>query len=594
MLRLLRRFGTLESRFYLIFTLVFFTTILTMQIISTRFTITSVRNATLENNRLLVDELVEQIDNYIGGMERITRAVLDDADAQAFLKAATLGEADDSRVILEGRLASYIRARDDISSIVLFRNDGDAVNGDGTDPAEYSDYSTAAWYRDALAADGRTVASTAYVQNLVPERYSWVVSLSTKVTEESEGGASEGVLLVDLKFNRIKELCESLVIGRKGYDFIIDARGDYVFHPSQQLVYSEIKQEPVEEIRSILGEEKPLLRKDGKNYIAAESASTGWYVVSVSFDSDLVIGWPYVQMMNALVGLVLFVIVGLVTNFISKGITKPLRQLQSVMRSVETGEFRTAGKLDATDEIRELAKEYDLMVGRIGELMDENTREQELKRKSDLKALQAQINPHFLYNTLDSIIWMGEMHKNEEVVKMTSALSRLFRISISKGREIISLRDELEHVRSYLTIQEMRYKNKFRYLIDIPEDLLDLSVLKITLQPLVENAIYHGIRSVDYEGLIEIAGRREGDCLILTVEDNGEGMDVDQLAKLLDGFDGDDADPDPRKRQGTGVRNVHERIRLYFGREYGLDYDSGAGHGTVISIRLPAERSGIA
>ncbi len=339
-----------------------------------------------------------------------------------------------------------------------------------------------------------------------------------------------------------------------------------------------------------LNTEKPLLRTKGRNYIAAESASTGWYVVSVSYDSDLVTGGPYVQMMNALVGLILFIIVGLATNLITKGITKPLRQLQFVMRSVETGDFKKAGELEATDEIRELAKEYDLMVGRIGELMEENIREQELKRKSDLKALQAQINPHFLYNTLDSIIWMGEMEKHEEVVKMTSALSRLFRISISKGHEIISLRDELEHVRSYLTIQEMRYKNKFRYLIDISEDLLDLSVLKITLQPLVENAIYHGIRSVDYEGLIEIRGSRNGNSLILTVKDNGEGMDVRQLAAMLNSVD-DEEEPDPQRREGTGIRNVHERIRLYFGREYGLTYDSGAGKGTVITIRLPAERS---
>ena len=325
---------------------------------------------------------------------------------------------------------------------------------------------------------------------------------------------------------------------------------------------------------------RPLLKKDGRNYLTARSSRTGWYVVSVSLDSDLVTGWPYVQLMNALIGLVLFLIVGLVTNFITKGITRPLRQLQAVMQSVDTGEFRKAGNLDATDEIQELAREYDLMVGRIGELIEENVREQELKQKSDLKALQAQINPHFLYNTLDSIIWMGEMDKSEEVVKMTSALSRLFRISISKGRELIPLRDELEHVRSYLTIQEMRYKNKFRYLIDIPESLMDCTVLKITLQPLVENAIYHGIRNVDYEGLIEIGGRMDNGDMYLTVRDNGEGMDVDKLAALLE-----------TNQHGTGIRNVNERIRLYFGSEYGLSYESTERKGTLITIRIPGERS---
>lgn len=575
MRRIFGRLGTLESRFYLIFTLLFFTTILTMQIISTRFTITSVRNATLENNRLLVGELVEQIDTYVESMESISKAVIEDIDVQAFLKDSD----SDSETILEERFASYIRARDDISAIVLFRQNGGAISGDGTDPAVFSDYHSTDWYMNALLAEGKTVVSTAYVQNLVPGNYSWVVSLSTQILSPEDNHAL-GILLVDLKFNRIKELCESLVIGEKGYDFIIDSDGNYVFHPSQQLVYSNLKHEPIAELIPLLNNERPLLKKDGRNYLTARSSRTGWYVVSVSLDSDLVTGWPYVQLMNALIGLVLFLIVGLVTNFITKGITRPLRQLQTVMQSVDTGEFRKAGNLDATDEIQELAREYDLMVGRIGELMEENVREQELKRKSDLKVLQAQINPHFLYNTLDSIIWMGEMDKSDEVVKMTSALSRLFRISISKGRELIPLRDELEHVRSYLTIQEMRYKNKFRYLIDIPENLMDSTILKITLQPLVENAIYHGIRNVDYEGLIEIGGSTENRDLVLTVRDNGEGMDVDKLAALLG-----------TNQQGTGIRNVHERIRLYFGPEYGLSYKSNIGKGTIITIRIPDERS---
>ncbi|MDT8297565.1 MAG: sensor histidine kinase [Spirochaetaceae bacterium] len=583
MRRFFGKLGTLESRFYLIFTLVFFTTILTMQIISTRFTITSVRSAILENNRLLLEQLVEQIDTYIDGMDRISEMIVDDIDAQAFLIEGSTN----SKKVLKDRFASYLESRDDISGIVLFRMDGDAVSGDGTDPGTYSDYQQADWYRNALAAQGQTVVSTAYVQNLIPGQYSWVVSLSTLITSR-EDTTPLGILLVDLKFNRIKELCQSLVVGAKGYSFIIDPAGNYVFHPLQQLVYSDLKQEPVDQLLPILNAESAVWNESGKNYLTDRSDRTGWYVVSVSFDSDAETGWPYVQMMNALIGLVLFIIVGLVTNFITRGVTKPLRQLQSVMRSVETGEFRQAGSLEGTDEIRELAREYDIMVGHIGKLMEQNVKEQELKRKSDLKALQAQINPHFLYNTLDSIIWMGEMNKNDAVVKMTSALSRLFRISISKGRELIPLRDELEHVRSYLTIQEMRYKDKFRYLIDIPEELMDFTVLKITLQPLVENAIYHGIRSVDYVGLIEIAGRSEGGDLIMTVKDNGEGMDVEQLASLLDKID--DEEVQEKGNSGTGVRNVHERIRLYFGPEYGLDYESRNGVGTTISIRIPAQR----
>jgi two-component system sensor histidine kinase YesM len=295
-----------------------------------------------------------------------------------------------------------------------------------------------------------------------------------------------------------------------------------------------------------------------------------------------------VQLIYTLMGLILFMVVGLATTRVSSGITKPVRRLQEIMQTVETGEFKLVGSIRATDEIRELAREYDIMVGRIRELMEANIREQEQKRKSDLKALQAQINPHFLYNTLDSIIWMGEMRQSEEVVQMTSALSKLFRISISKGSELIPVQTELEHVRSYLTIQEMRYQDKFRYEIDMEPDILDMVMLKITLQPLVENAIYHGIKEADYQGLISITGERVGDEIHMEVRDNGVGMDEERLNKLKGGLEGSADERFRLNRQGLGVRNVHERIRLYFGNQYGLVISSRPGEGTTIAVRFPA------
>jgi len=331
----------------------------------------------------------------------------------------------------------------------------------------------------------------------------------------------------------------------------------------------------------------PAFQDGGRHYLVSVSIPTGWRVVSVSHDSDLVTGWGYVQVTYAVIGLVMFVVLGFITNFISQGITRPVHQLQEIMRSVETGEFKVAGELKATDEIRELAREYDIMVSRIRDLMNANAREQELKRKSDLRALQAQIDPHFLYNTLDSIVWMAEMDKSPEVVKMTSALSRLFRTSISRGRELIRLRDELDHVRNYLTIQKMRYEDKFHYNIAVDDSLLDLTVLKIILQPLVENAIYHGVRGASYTGLIEIGGALEDDLLRLWVRDNGVGMDVAELEALLRHLSlpvGESADSN---RQGLGVRNVHERIRLYFGPDYGLEIQSEPEKGTTIHCRLP-------
>jgi len=556
-----------------------------MQIVSFRFTVNSVREATIATKDTLLNQLVERINAYMAGMERISRIVAADAQVREFLQGNT-----DVRLArdIEERFSYYTEAREDVSSIAVLKPDGHALaGGSGSDIADWAHYQTRTWYRDTIRADGETVISGSYVQDLLADRYEWVVSMSQAILAPGSGELL-GILLVDLRFNRIRELCESFVVGDNGYTFILDDQGRYVFHPAQQLVYSGIRSEPRGDIVQLISAGEQEYRLGDTHYLTAVSQPTGWYVVSVSYDSDLGSGWGYVQVTYAVIGLAVFVILGLITNFISQGVTRPVHQLQEVMRSVETGEFREAGELNATDEIRELAQEYNLMVSRIRDLMDANAREQELKRKSDLKALQAQINPHFLYNTLDSIVWMGEMGRNREVVEMTTALSRLFRISISRGREHIRLRDEIDHVRNYLTIQKMRYEDKFEYSISVDESLLDLTVLKIILQPLVENAIYHGVRDLSHPGRIEISANVSNGSLHIQVRDDGLGMGSDELESLRDLLKNSRPEEEDPGTHGVGVRNVNERIQLYFGRAYGLEVDSEPERGTTITCRLPS------
>ena len=582
------RFGTLESRIYMIFTLMIFATVFVMQLVSFRFTMNTVRNSTLENNRILLGQLVKQIDSYIAGMEQISLAVQNDIQLIEYLQNDSNSSSADYSFIQQ-RLGNYIQARNDISDIIIVGHDGTVISGDpDTLLNPWTDVSGKDWFTGALSAGGQTVVSSSYVQNIVAGRYSWVVSLSREIFSPNRN-ESLGVLLVDLKFNRIKDLCQSLVVGRKGYNFIIDSERNYIFHPSQQLIYSELRLEPIDSIYALLGEDgESFFHAEDKYFMIETSALTGWHIISVINDSDIVTDWQFVQVSYAFLGLVLFLVVGLATNRISTGITKPVRKLQEIMKSVDTGDFKLVGSIKATDEIRELAREYDTMVGHIRNLMEANIIEQELKRKSDLKALQAQINPHFLYNTLDSIIWMGEMGQNKEVVLMTSALSKLFRISISKGREFISISDELAHVESYLTIQKMRYKDKFEYSIDIDPGLYNCKILKITLQPLVENAIYHGIKEVDHKVLLNITGKEIDGNIELEVIDNGKGMtskEIENLNKSLTSSIDDSA----LSRHGMGVHNVHERIQLYFGKNYGLLYYHADGGGTRITVLIPSK-----
>ncbi len=580
-------FGTLQSRIYTIFTIIIFSAVFIMQLVAFRFTVNTVRNSVLDNNEALLEQLVTQIDSYIGDTEKLAQVIIDDEQIQSYLITEP-SESEETARSLQNRLADYIRARGDISEILIIGNNGQILSGEPD--AEINPWVTIeeqSWYKAALEQEGHTVVSTSYVQNIIKQRYTWVVSLSHTINSSSTGEFL-GVLLLDLKFNRIDEYCRSLVVGSKSYDFILDADGNYVFHPMQQLVYSEIRSEPISEIIKLSKDPDDKMFFDGEHYFTlASSELTGWHIINVTYHSDLTTDWRNVQLSYSLIGLALFVLGGLATNRISSGISKPVRKLQNIMKSVDSGDFHLIGKIEGTDEIRELAREYDIMVSRIRELMAQNTREQDQKRKSDLKALQAQINPHFLYNTLDSIIWMGEMGQNREVVQMTSALSKLFRISISKGREIITINEEIAHVQSYLTIQEMRYKDKFRYLIDIDPAIHELLILKITLQPLVENAIYHGIKEVDRQGFISITGHVEDDLIILTVTDNGRGMDEKELQELVRGIEAAGEEPVQLSRQGMGVRNVHERIKLYFGEDYGLSFSSEPGMGTSITVRIP-------
>ena len=221
---------------------------------------------------------------------------------------------------------------------------------------------------------------------------------------------------------------------------------------------------------------------------------------------------------------------------------------------------------------------------RITRPIEEQVREEQMRlRKAEFELLQAQINPHFLYNTLDAIVWSAEAGNEKQVVRMVRSLSEFFRMSLNKGKEIVTVREELMHVRSYLEIQQVRYQDILTYRIDVPEEYGDRRIPKITLQPLVENALYHGIKNRRGGGAITVGAREEDDLLILYVRDDGIGMSAERLAQIREGL----TEQAPEKSAIYGLYNVNERIRLDFGEEYGLSIDSEEGTGTTVEIRLP-------
>jgi two-component system sensor histidine kinase YesM len=246
---------------------------------------------------------------------------------------------------------------------------------------------------------------------------------------------------------------------------------------------------------------------------------------------------------------------------------------------------------DNSNEIAELGMSFNIMIGKIKELLDSKIKEQENLKKAEFRTLQAQINPHFLYNTLDTIIWMAEAKKNDQVIEIVRALSNFFRISLSKGKDWITIREEIERTRSYLTIQKMRYRDILDYKIEVDPTVLDGTILKLILQPLVENAIYHGIKNKRGGGMVTVRAYRKDNKVFLEVEDDGIGFTRYKLDKVQHRFNGDTDELKVEEldveEQGFGLENVNQRIKLYYGKEYGLSIESQYQVGTQVTLAIP-------
>ena len=277
------------------------------------------------------------------------------------------------------------------------------------------------------------------------------------------------------------------------------------------------------------------------------------------------------------------IVVLFLSYFIPQSITRPIRQLSEATDQVAKGDLSVRTTVNAGSDVMLLSESLNTMIDKINQLLEQVKQEQIHLRDAELELLQAQINPHFLYNTLDTIVWLAEAGDQKKVVSMVGSLSKFFRTSLNQGKDIISIEEELQHVRSYLEIQQIRYQDILEYEIDVPQELGMYRIPKITIQPLVENALYHGIKNKRGLGTISITGEKAEDCFYLYVTDNGIGMGEKRLQQIKDRI-GQNA---PDENEIYGLYNVNERIRLKFGQEYGISIKSVHMEGTQVSIRLP-------
>lgn len=529
----------------------------------------------VDDNTQLVNQVEVNLTNYLRNMMRISDSlyynVIKDTDFEK-------DNIDKEMTLL------YEANRDNLVSIACFETDGTLITAAPVNTVKkHADVINQEWFIRAVNKPENHHFSSSHVQNLFVDsdnRYYWVISLSRGIELTKEGSTASGILLVDMNFSGIERLFTKVNSSEIGYMYLVDREGEIVYHPSQNLIYSRISEENNKtvvnyddgtHIESFQGEERIVIVKT--------VGYTGWKIVSVIPKKNLHMNNINALWITVLSLAILMLIV--VNQYISIAVTSPLHKLEN---SVKQLDLQHPEKIyaDGPDEIRHLGETLRSMVEQMRNLMDDRVKEQEEKRKNELDALQSQINPHFLYNTLDSIVWMIESERYEEAISMITALANLFRISLSQGKTIITVKEEFQHAKNYSNIQKMRFKNKFQINFLLDEKLEKYLTIKLIIQPLLENAIHYGMEVMDGDGEILVSGYEKDGDIYIDVIDNGIGMPPEQVEHLLTG------EPYERKRgSGIGLRNVDRRIKLYFGENYGLNIKSEPDVGTKVTIHLP-------
>lgn len=515
------------------------------------------------------EQSITQVSDTIGNYSSVIKHNMDN-----IVSTVSLAE---NQSVIEEHTKTMVDINDDIVSIILYDENGKILQYQGKYSLKKNIETNLSFNKAELDKTSDYSISAPHVQSIFEQQYPWVVTIAQKKWAGSYG--KEVYVTMDIRFSSMATNIDNVGIGQHGYCYIANNQGEIIYHPLQQLIYLDIKKEN-NEIISELGQNTKIY--DGTIYASKEVPNFNWKVVGVSYVSELVdskVATATTSMIS-----ILFVVIlcaSILVFALSRKLTKPIRSLVSAMNEFEKNaiDFKYSPTLGVS-EFNKLSHSFEHMVVQIQELMERVKSEEIILRKTELKALQAQINPHFLYNTLDSIQWMCEREKTEDAIKMVSALAQLFRISISKGYELIPIEKEIQHAKNYLVIQSYRYKDQFEYTFDIDEEVLPYFCHKITLQPIIENALYHGISRMIDEGKIVITAKKEGNDILFTISDNGIGMTSEQVTEIL------------RKEltdsKGIGVKNVNDRIKIYFGEEYGITVNSELDVGTTITIRIPA------
>lgn len=478
---------------------------------------------------------------------------------------------------LKRNLESVTSVRNGVEAIVVYDLDGKILCYGSKDGEIKEDNDKDLSFRPQVFDDEDGHISIPHVENLFTGYYPWVITIGYRIS--SKVYDTEVYLAMDVEINAVLSYIDSAKIGESGYCFVMDENGNLVYHPQQQLIHSNLKEENTEMLAGMVDE---TIVKGDCIYTVEKLENYNWLIVGVSYTDEVInsrLKTVYRAVFWLAVGALIVLVAVIYT--ISSMVSNPVKDLTQSMSDFEKEavNFKYT-PVKGIYEVESLSNSFAHMVDMMQKMMLQIKDEEKNLRKTELKALQSQINPHFLYNTLDSIQWMCEKGDNKRAIEMVSALAKLFRISISKGREFIPIEQELTHVQNYLIIQSFRFKDRFEYHIDVDGDVSRYYCNKITFQPIVENAIIHGIGDLcDDDGEIWVRARVKSDRIEFEIEDNGIGMSKEQCERLLAS--------DASDNFGIGVKNVKDRLQIYFGDRAGLKIESEEDVGTKVTMHFP-------
>ncbi len=477
--------------------------------------------------------------------------------------------------------AMNVELKRDMAAVFLFDLEGKVIAGPAVEYARLLGVRSLPWFVAAMQIPEIFHFSAGVGKSLAENKDEEIIAVAKAIEYARNDNVFDGVLLIELNRNAIVNLARASNLGISGHILILDENG--------VLLYSS---EPEKGTMTALS--YPIARE---MFMGGLKASRGGTEVYLNVNTLAQTRWRIVTVNNVdqrrmavrRFGAFLFIMLGasvavsaVAAGVISMQVSRPLGQLKRAMQKVELGDLSTPVEMHGQGEIVSLSHSFNSMVTKIGDLMSNLVAQQREKRKSELLALQNQINPHFLYNTLDSIVWLAENGRNADVVTTVVSLAKFFRISISKGETFITVEDEIAHVKNYLTIQNIRYVDKFTYDINVESSILRLKVMKLILQPIVENAIYHGVG--EESGHIRISGASEDGFLVFEIMNTGYGISPDRIREMYEIMKGGSAKP------SVGIRNVYQRLTLYYGPQAEVIISSVPEESTSIILRIPRDR----